>query len=91
MKLKLKLNKTRYIILQWIGEAFDYPKLRSYSAWGKFVSSILCQDTTLQLICNNILFFVTGFNQTNLTAVKTHYVIRFYPYQLKQLFQKNYR
>jgi hypothetical protein len=74
MKLKLKLNKIRYIILQWIGEAFGYPELRSRSAWGKFVSSVLCQETTQQLFCNNILFLVTGFNQANLTAVKTHYV-----------------
>ena len=51
-----------------MGETFGYPELRSRSAWGKFVSSVLCQDT--MLFCNNILFLVTGFSQTNLSAVK---------------------
>lgn len=62
--------KKNLFILQRIGEVFGYPEMRSKSIWEKFVSSIFCQDTSIQLFCNNILFLVTGFNQTNLSAVK---------------------
>ncbi|CAL7949363.1 unnamed protein product [Xylocopa violacea] len=61
-----KLAKLTYFGV-WVGETFGYPELRLRSAWEKFVSNILCQDIT-QLLCNNILFLITGFNQSNLSA-----------------------
>ncbi|XP_076749928.1 lipase 3 [Xylocopa sonorina] len=61
-----KLAKLTYFAV-WIGETFGYPELRSRSTWEKFVSNILCQDRT-QLLCNNIIFLVTGFNQSNSSA-----------------------
>lgn len=71
-----KLAKLTYLGV-WMGETFGYPELRSRSVWGKFVSSVLCQDT--MLFCNNILFLVTGFSQTNLSAMNLTTIINYVP------------
>ncbi|OAD53405.1 Lipase 3 [Eufriesea mexicana] len=72
-----KLAKLTYLGVR-IGEAFGYPELRSRSAWGKFVSNVLCRDTTV-LFCNNILFLVTGFKQTNLSAMNLSTIMNHVP------------
>ncbi|KAG9437298.1 lipase 3 isoform X1 [Apis mellifera carnica] len=73
-----KLAKLTYMGVR-IGEVFGYPELRSRSIWEKFVSSVFCQDTSIQFFCNNILFLVTGFNQTNLSAMNLTSIMNHIP------------
>lgn len=72
--LRDRVNSRRQsllFLLQWVGETFGYPELRSRSEWGKFVSNLFCQKTaSTQFICSNILFLVIGFSRAELNTVR---------------------
>ncbi|XP_076181169.1 lipase 3 [Ptiloglossa arizonensis] len=74
-----KLAKLTYMGVR-IGEMFGYPELRSRSAWGKFVSNILCKETsTTQFFCTNFIFLVSGYNRSELSASNLTVIIGHVP------------
>ncbi|XP_031828488.1 gastric triacylglycerol lipase isoform X2 [Nomia melanderi] len=62
-----KLAKLTYMGVR-IGEKFGYPEIRARSGWGKLVTNLFCKNQTQPLFCNNFLFLITGFDQSELSG-----------------------
>nr|XP_033339533.1 gastric triacylglycerol lipase-like [Megalopta genalis] len=65
-----KLAKLTYMGVR-IGEKFGYPEMRTRSSWEKFVANLFCKEQVQSItpfFCSNVLFFVAGFSQLDLSA-----------------------
>ncbi|XP_048512121.1 lipase 1-like isoform X2 [Athalia rosae] len=53
----------------WVGENFGYPEFTERSTWAKFVSNIICRDSSFtQFFCSTIIFLIAGWSPDELNS-----------------------